>query len=151
LEDWLTPFLDGIWKKEQLAKLPIHKILQLHLTQSLVNQIDILAPSHLKLPSGSRIAIDYSSGDKPVLAVKLQELFGLTETPRILNGQVGIVFHLLSPASRPLAVTQDLRSFWQTTYQEIRTQMRARYPRHFWPEDPLKAKPTSRTLRHKKS
>jgi ATP-dependent helicase HrpB len=149
LEVWLTPFLDGIWKKEQLVKLSLYKILQLHLTQSVINQIDSLAPSHLKLPSGSRNPIDYSSGDKPVLAVKLQELFGLTETPKILNGQVGILIHLLSPASRPLAVTQDLRSFWQTTYQEIRAQMRARYPKHFWPEDPFKAKPTNRTIKRK--
>ena len=146
LENWLFPFLDGIWKKEHLVKLPLLNILKLQITHSLNQQIDSLAPSHLNLPSGSRIALDYS-GEQPVLAVRLQELFGQIETPKICSGKVNVLVHLLSPANRPLAVTQDLHSFWTNTYPEIRTQMRTRYPKHVWPEDPLTAKPTNRTRR----
>jgi ATP-dependent helicase HrpB len=146
LENWLSPFLDGIWKKEHLIKLPLLNILKSKITHSLKQQIDSLAPSHLNLPSGSRIALDYS-GEHPVLAVRLQELFGQIETPKICGGKVNVLVHLLSPAHRPLAVTQDLHSFWTNTYPEIRTQMRARYPKHVWPEDPLTAKPTNKTKR----
>jgi ATP-dependent helicase HrpB len=148
LKEWLAPFLDNIRRRDQLQKLYLMEILHARFSFSQWQELERLAPSQLKLPSGSRTAIDYSSGNQPVIAVKLQELFGQTETPKILNGQIGILLHLLSPASRPLAVTQDLRSFWQTTYPKIRTQMRARYPKHFWPEDPLKAKPTNRPIKH---
>jgi ATP-dependent helicase HrpB len=150
LEEWLMPFLDDIWRQDQLQKLRLIEILHARFTPAQWHDLERLAPSHIKLPSGSRVNIDYGSGDKPVIAVKIQELFGQIETPHIVNNQVGIILHLLSPASRPLAVTQDLRSFWQTVYPEIRTQMRARYPKHFWPENPQTAKPTSRTARHKK-
>ena len=149
LENWLSPFLDGIWKKEQLGKLPLLSILKSQLTHSLNQQIDFLAPSHLNFPSGSRVALDYSS-EQPVLAVRLQELFGQIETPKICRGKVNVLVHLLSPAHRPLSVTQDLQSFWINTYPEIRTQMRARYPKHVWPENPLTAKPTNRTKRRSK-
>jgi ATP-dependent helicase HrpB len=149
LEEWLMPFLDGVWKKEQLSTLPLLTIIQSHITHSLIQQINFLAPSHLKLPSGSIAALDYS-GDQPVLAVRLQELFGQVDTPKIFNGKVSVLIHLLSPARRPLAVTQDLQSFWTNVYPEIRTQMRARYPKHIWPEDPLTAKPTNKTIKRKK-
>lgn len=149
LENWLSPFLDNVWKKEHLVRLPLLTILKSQITYSLNQQIDSLAPSYFKLPSGSRVAIDYGSGNQPVLVVKLQELFGQKETPYIANGKVKILLHLLSPASRPLAVTQDLYSFWETVYPEIRKRMLARYPKHFWPEDPLTAKPTNRTVKRK--
>jgi ATP-dependent helicase HrpB len=149
LEQWLLPFLNNIWKKEQLKNLDLMMILQSYITQSSNHSIDKLAPSHLNLPSGSRVALDYS-GEQPVLAVRLQELFGQIETPTICNGSVKVLIHLLSPAHRPLAVTQDLHSFWTNTYPEIRTQMRARYPRHVWPDDPLTAKPTNKTKRFAK-
>jgi ATP-dependent helicase HrpB len=149
LENWLLPFLEGIWKKEHLVKLPLLTILKSQLTHSLNQQIDFLAPSSINLPSGSCVALDYS-GEQPVLAVRLQELFGQVDTPKIYGGKVSVLVHLLSPAHRPLAVTQDLHSFWTNTYPEIRTQMRARYPKHFWPENPLTAKPTNRTVKRKK-
>ena len=120
LENWLSPFLEGIWKKEHLVKLPLLTILKSQITHSLIQQIDSLAPSHLNLPSGSIVALDYS-GEQPVLAVRLQELFGQIDTPKICNGKVNVVIHLLSPAHRPLAVTQDLHSFWTNVYPEIRT------------------------------
>jgi len=149
LEEWLKPSLGNTWKKEQLKALPLLTLLQSKITPSLNRKIDFLAPPHLKLPSGSSVALDYSS-DQPVLAVKLQELFGQTDTPKICGGTVPVLVHLLSPARRPLAVTQDLQSFWTRTYPEIRTQLRARYPKHIWPEDPLTATPTNQTIRRKK-
>ncbi|RPI03759.1 MAG: ATP-dependent helicase HrpB [Ignavibacteriae bacterium] len=148
LEQWLLPFLEGIWKKTQLSKLPLLTILKSRPTHSQIRQIDSLAPAQLHLPSGSSVAIDYS-GDLPVLAVRLQELFGQTDTPKIGGGTIKILIHLLSPARRPLAVTQDLTSFWTNTYPDIRRQLLARYPKHFWPEDPLSAKPTNRTVKRK--
>jgi len=146
-ESWLAPFLDGMWKLEQLQRLDLVEILRTMFTHQQLRELDRLAPSQLLVPSGSRITLDYTPTDHPALSVKLQELFGLTETPRVGGGTIPVTIHLLSPAARPLAVTQDLRSFWQNVYPEIRKQLRARYPKHPWPEDPLTAIPTRRTLR----
>src|SRR5690606_18560138 len=103
-----------------------------------------LAPVTLKVPSGNNIRIDYSQ-EEPVLAVKLQELFGLAETPAIVNGKVPLLLHLLSPARRPVQVTRDLAGFWAGSYFEVRKDLKGRYPRHPWPDDPLQAIPTRRT------
>ena len=94
-------------------------------------------------PSGSNIALDYI-GPEPILAVKLQELFGQTHTPTLINGRVPVLLHLLSPARRPVQVTRDLAGFWSNSYFEVRKDLRGRYPRHPWPDDPLQAEPTSR-------
>ncbi|MCP5330136.1 MAG: ATP-dependent helicase HrpB, partial [Pseudomonadales bacterium] len=102
-----------------------------------------LAPTHLKVPSGSRIQIDYSS-EEPVLAVKLQELFGQTDTPTILGSRLPLLVHLLSPARRPVQVTRDLAGFWAGSYFEVRKELKGRYPRHPWPDDPLQAEATAR-------
>jgi ATP-dependent helicase HrpB len=99
------------------------------------------------VPSGSRIPIDYGAGDVPVLAVRLQEMFGLAETPAIAGGRVPLLLHLLSPAGRPLQMTRDLRGFWATSYRTVRAEMRGRYPKHPWPEDPLTEPPTRRAKR----
>ena len=107
--------------------------------------IDDLAPTHIVVPSGSRIPIDYSDPDAPVLAVRLQEMFGLEDTPRIARGAVALTVHLLSPANRPVQVTRDLAGFWRGSYFEVRKELRGRYPKHYWPEDPLMAEPTRRT------
>jgi len=147
LERWLAPFLDGMWKLDQLRRLDLVEVLRSMFTHKQLRELDRLAPSHLQVPSGSRIALDYTPSDHPALSVKLQELFGLTETPRVGGGTFPVTIHLLSPAARPLAVTQDLRSFWENVYPEIRKQLRARYPKHPWPEDPLTATPTRRTIR----
>jgi ATP-dependent helicase HrpB len=146
IEEWLAPFLSGMRRRAQLASLDLDTILKTRLGYDNLRLLDRLAPSHLPLPSGSHIAVNYST-HPPVLAVKLQELFGQTETPGIGNGRAPLLLHILSPAQRPLAVTQDLRSFWATVYPEIRTQMRAKYPRHVWPDDPLTAQPTNKTKR----
>ena len=97
------------------------------------------------MPSGARRRLAYGPGEPPVLAVKLQEMFGLGETPRVCGGEVPVTLHLLSPAGRPLQVTRDLQGFWERTYPEVRRELRGRYPRHPWPEDPWRAAPTART------
>lgn len=154
LEDWLAPYLDGVRRLDRLDALPFARILLDRLDWSSRQALDELAPTHLPVPSGSRIRLDYGSshasdapGDGPVLAVKLQELFGLGETPRIVGGRVPVVLHLLSPAGRPLQVTRDLASFWERGYFDVRKDMRGRYPKHPWPEDPRTAVPTAKTRR----
>jgi ATP-dependent helicase HrpB len=106
-----------------------------------------VAPTHLVVPSGSRIPIDYGDPEAPVLAVRLQEMFGCTETPRVARGRVALTIHLLSPAHRPVQVTRDLAGFWRTSYFDVRKDLRGRYPKHHWPDDPLTATPTSRAKR----
>jgi ATP-dependent helicase HrpB len=150
LETWLAPSLRGISQRAQLKDLDLVAALRRLFTPGQWADLDRLAPSHIGLPSGSRVALQYENQETPVLAIKLQELFGQTESPRIGGMRIPVVIHLLSPAGRPLSVTQDLRSFWASTYPEIRTQLRARYPKHHWPEDPLKARPTNRTVRTKR-
>ncbi len=107
-------------------------------------RLELLAPTHIVVPSGSRLAIDYGAAEGPVLAVRLQEMFGAAETPSVAEGRVPLLLHLLSPAGRPLQVTRDLPGFWRGSYPAVRSEMRGRYPRHPWPEDPLAASPTAR-------
>jgi ATP-dependent helicase HrpB len=102
------------------------------------------APERLTVPSGNRVTIEYKAGKRPVLAVRIQELFGLAETPRVAAGRVPLLLHLLAPNMRPQQVTDDLRSFWDRTYQQVRKDLRARYPKHSWPEDPWNAPPQRR-------
>jgi ATP-dependent helicase HrpB len=148
--EWLAPFLGGVWKLEQLQKLRLGEILRSMFSPHQLHELERLAPPLVQVPSGSRIILEYAATDHPALSVKLQELFGLTETPRIAGGTVPVTIHLLSPAGRPLAVTQDLRSFWENVYPEIIKQLRARYPKHPWPEDPLSATPTRKTIRKRR-
>ncbi len=144
LEEWLLPHLQGFSKLDQLKQLNLHSILQGQLDWSVQQRIDELAPSHFTVPSGSRIQIDYGE-EPPVLAVRLQEMFGLAQTPAILKGQYPLMIHLLSPARRPVQVTRDLASFWANTYREVKKELRIKYQKHFWPDDPLTAQATNRT------
>jgi ATP-dependent helicase HrpB len=144
VDEWLSPYLQGITKRSHLERLDMFKIIKAMFSYSQSNQLDKLAPTHLTVPTGSHIPIDYSSGSQPVLAVRLQEMFGQTETPTVGGGKVKVLLHLLSPARRPLAVTQDLPSFWKNAYPDVRKDMRGKYPKHFWPENPLEAEPTRR-------
>lgn len=147
LEEWLTPYLTGITKRTQLTRLDMTAIIRSLFSFPQLCELDELAPTHLVVPTGSRIPLDYSSGEQPVLAVRLQEMFGETETPTVARGRVRVLLHLLSPAHRPLAVTQDLPSFWKNAYPDVRKDMRGRYPKHYWPENPLEAEPTRRAKR----
>jgi len=120
--------------------------LQALLSRAQQQELNRLAPIHVTVPSGSHIRLDYS-GELPVLAVRLQEMFGCKETPRIVNRTVPVMLHLLSPAKRPVQVTKDLASFWVNAYPEVRKELRGRYPKHHWPEDPLTAPPTAKVKR----
>lgn len=144
LADWLEPWLDGITRREHLARLDLAAALYGLLTHRQRTQLNELAPTHLQVPSGSRIPLHYAPGEPPVLAVKLQELFGLADTPRIAGGRIPVTLHLLSPARRPIQVTQDLRNFWEHTYAQVKRELKGRYPKHPWPDDPWTAVPTGR-------
>jgi ATP-dependent helicase HrpB len=146
LADWLGPYLTGVTRRSHLERVDLHAALTGLLDWSRGQELDRIVPTHLEVPSGSRIPIDYS-GDEPVLAVRLQEMFGLAETPRLAGGRVPVLIHLLSPAHRPVQVTRDLASFWTNTYREVKKDLAGRYPRHYWPDDPLVAEPTARAKR----
>ena len=147
LDDWLMPFLTSARHQRDLKKLNLNDALLSLLEWNQQQSLSSLVPTHIEVPSGSRIRIDYSTSP-PVLAVKLQEMFGYEGQPSILNGKLPLMIHLLSPARRPLQVTQDLPHFWRHTYTDVRKDMRGRYPKHPWPEDPLSAEATRFTKRH---
>lgn len=140
----LAELLAGITRgKRSIAELrgaPLASLLQDRLTYPLDRMFLQHAPDALEVPSGSRIRLSYTKGDRPVMAVRLQELFGWTDTPRIAGGRVPVVLHLLAPNYRPVQITDDLRSFWASTYFQVRKDLRVRYPKHSWPEEPLKAR-----------
>jgi ATP-dependent helicase HrpB len=142
--EWLEPFLDGATRRSQLNRVSMLEALQAHLGYERRRKLEELAPTHIGLPTGSRAAIDYLSDNAPIASMRMQEVFGLAATPRIGGGSVPVTFELLSPARRPLQVTRDLASFWKNAYVEVRKDMRGRYPRHYWPENPLEAEPTRR-------
>jgi ATP-dependent helicase HrpB len=144
LEDWLLPLAPGARSLAELARVDLAEALVARLDWECRARLDLWAPTHLEVPSGSRVALDYDDPEAPVLAARLQELFGMRETPRIAGGRVPVTVHLLSPARRPVQVTRDLESFWREGYFEVRKDLRGRYPRHFWPEDPLTAPATRR-------
>jgi ATP-dependent helicase HrpB len=124
----------------ELQKLDMPAILTSILPWELNSRLDALAPARLKVPSGSMIQLTYIlDGSSPTMEVRLQEMFGLLETPTVNEGKIKVTLHLLSPGYKPVQVTQDLKSFWQTTYHEVRKTLRMRYPRHHWPEDPWTA------------
>lgn len=143
LEDWLQPYLGKVSRLSHFAALDLPSMLRNLLPWPLPQRLEEQAPAHLAVPSGSNIRLDYSE-NPPILAVRLQELFGLAETPRIANGRQQVKLHLLSPARRPVQVTQDLANFWRTTYAEVKKDLKGRYPKHYWPDDPLVAEATAR-------
>ncbi|HEY0766846.1 MAG TPA: ATP-dependent helicase HrpB [Steroidobacteraceae bacterium] len=142
LETWLAPWLDGITRREHLARVPLTDALRAHLTWEQQRELQEWAPAHLTMPSGSHIRVDYLDASAPAVSVRLQEVFGLADTPRLGRGRVPVTFRLLSPARRPVQVTRDLASFWRDAYVEVRKDLRGRYPKHYWPENPLAAEPT---------
>jgi ATP-dependent helicase HrpB len=139
LDDWLAPFVDGAARRIDFAEA-----LKALVPWEQQRQLDKLAPTHIEVPSGSRIPVDYGNPAEPTLSVRLQEMFGLTDTPRIAGGKVPVTIHLLSPARRPVQVTRDLASFWKTAYRDVKAELKGRYPKHYWPDDPLIAVPTAR-------
>ncbi len=147
IENWLGPYVNGMTTLDRVQRLDLDQPLHTLLTWEQQRDLNRLAPTHVTIPSGSQIRIDYAGHDHPVLPVRLQEMFGCQETPRIAGGTVPLTLHLLSPARRPVQVTQDLAGFWAGSYLEVRKQLRGRYPKHQWPENPLTAPPTAKTKR----
>ncbi|VBB06966.1 dead/deah box helicase [Lucifera butyrica] len=147
---WLGPYLEGMNSREDLAQLRLSEILLTMLTWEQRRDLEEFAPTHLVVPSGQRIPIDYSRPEAPFLAVRLQEMFGLQTTPCIGRRNIPLTLQLLSPAQRPVQITRDLASFWQTAYFAVRKDLLGRYPKHYWPEDPLSAQPTSRVRPQKR-
>lgn len=143
LDEWLGPRLDGLTRRSHLEKIDLFDALTSLLTWDQRRRLEEEAPTHVLVPSGSRIPVDYS-GEDPALEVRLQEMFGLADTPRIAGGRVPLALRLLSPARRPVQVTTDLAGFWAGSYKAVRADLRGRYPKHHWPEDPMEAEPTAR-------
>ncbi len=148
LVDWLQPHLTNESSIKQCQKLDLYNILVCQLSWEQLQWLNIHAPEKITVPSGSAIRIDYSDPAQPILAVRLQEVFGLYETPEILNGRCRLMMHLLSPARQPMQVTQDLHSFWQTTYHDVKKELRGKYKRHYWPDDPFTAQATSKSKKN---
>jgi len=144
LDAWLAPHLAGKTRLDALTPQLLGESLSAYLDYAQRRAVDELAPETLRVPSGNARRLNYEAGRPPILAVKLQELFGLADTPRIAKDRVPVVLHLLSPAQRPIQVTQDLRGFWERTYPEVRKELKGRYPRHPWPDDPWNATATAR-------
>lgn len=144
LAEWLGPHLEAARRWDDLARLDLALVLSEAVGWERRSTLDRLAPTHVEVPSGSRVPVDYSDPVAPSFAVRLQEVFGMTETPKVGGGRVPLTMHLLSPAGRPVQVTRDLAGFWRTTYFAVRKDLKGRYPRHHWPDDPLEAEPTRR-------
>ena len=147
LDTWLGGQLAGVRSWQELQRVDVCQAVQQLLGWRLGQELERVAPTHLTIPSGRRVALDYVAEEGPVLAVKLQELFGLADSPMVCRGRQAVLVHLLSPAGRPLAVTRDLKGFWQRGYLEVRKEMRGRYPKHPWPDDPWNAPATALTKR----
>ncbi len=140
-KDWLGPYVKDIRKTDELKKTDLYECLLHSLSWEQQQIVDQLAPSKLEVPSGSKIRIEYfANGATPVIAVRLQEVFGLEDTPTVNNHKNKTVLHLLSPGYKPVQVTTDLKSFWNNTYHEVKKELQRRYPKHAWPEDPWSAK-----------
>jgi ATP-dependent helicase HrpB len=150
LEQWLAPHAARLRALADLGKIDFTALQLADLTWQQRQALDVEAPTHIEVPSGSRLPIDYTDPGSPVLAVRLQEMFGLADTPTIAHGRVPLTLHLLSPAHRPVQVTRDLGGFWRSSYHEVRKDLRGRYPKHVWPEDPLSEAPTRRVKPRKR-
>lgn len=148
LESWLLPHMSGVHSLRGLKSLDIHQALLEWLPWSLRQRLVSLLPTHYTVPTGSRIAIRYDDENPPALAVRMQEMFGEASTPTIAEGRVALVLELLSPAQRPLQITRDLSAFWQGAYREVQKEMKGRYPKHVWPDDPANTAPTRRTKKY---
>jgi len=148
VDTWLPAFIGNVRTVQALKKIDLTEVIWNLLPYELRMRIENLAPSHIEVPTGSRIRLDYRQGaEAPVLRVRLQECFGLLDTPRVDGGRVPVLMELLSPGYKPVQLTSDLRSFWEGTYFEVRKELRRRYPKHAWPDNPLQAEPV-RGVRH---
>ena len=149
-EEWLTPYLLGVKKSSQLKKIDLIQVLTQHFLFDRLPELKKLAPAKLEVPSGSNIQINYrADGLAPILAVRIQEVFGLEETPKVNGGKIPVLMHLLSPGFKPVQITDDLRSFWNNAYFEVKKELKRRYPKHVWPDEPWN-EPAIRGVKRKK-
>jgi len=148
LENWLLPYLTGVTGPAKMKKIPLTDALLSRLEWSLQQRLDKELPTHFTVPTGSKIKLRYNDNSAPSLPVRIQEMFGQANKPAVANGRVPIVIELLSPAQRPLQITQDLLGFWNGSYAEVKKEMKGRYPKHYWPDNPLEAMPTRRVKKH---
>lgn len=148
LEEWLLPHLSDQSSLRDCATLDLHTILSAHLTWDQMQSLNTLLPTHFTAPTGSRIALDYSNPEGVVLAVRIQEVFGLLSHPSIMEGKISLLIHLLSPARRPIQVTRDLVGFWNGSYSDVKKELKGRYPKHYWPDDPSQAQATTKTKKN---
>ena len=149
--EWLAPYLDQVKKPEDLKKIDLKTVLQHHLEYELQGLLEQNAPERIKVPSGSHIKLNYqANGDAPILAVRLQEVFGMLSTPSVCKSEVNVLMHLLSPGFKPVQITNDLNSFWNNAYFEVKKELKARYPKHHWPDNPLEAEALRGVKKHKK-
>lgn len=149
IDDWLKPYLHGMKRIEDLQKIDFHEIIKKLLGRERLDVLDKLAPKKIRVPSGSEIMLDYFSREVPVLSVRVQELFGAREHPCVAQGKVPVLIEILSPSLRPVQTTSDLAGFWKNSYQLVRKDMKGRYPKHFWPDDPMQALPAKSSLKKK--
>ncbi|MGA1931347.1 ATP-dependent helicase HrpB [Arcobacter sp. YIC-464] len=147
-DTWLKPYLNSIERFEDLEKLDIYSILFSNIDYDSFKVLEKDLPSFISVPSGSKINIDYSVDQNPILSVKIQEVFSLQSSPKVLNNQIPLTIHLLNPANRPIQITQDLKSFWDNSYEEVRKELRGKYKKHYWPENPYEAVPTNKTKKN---
>jgi ATP-dependent helicase HrpB len=147
LNDWLAPYVAGLTTLDRLTRLDLTQPLEALLSREQSRQLERWAPTHLTVPSESSVRVDYETSDLPILAVRLQEMFGCKDTPRLVDGKIPVMLHLLSPSRRPVQITKDLSSFWKSAYLEVKKELRGRYPKHSWPDDPLTATPTAKARR----
>jgi ATP-dependent helicase HrpB len=142
--DWLAPFIEGRASLGAITAEDLEKALSALLPWDLQRKLDIDAPTHFEAPTGSRVAVDYESDGAPVIAIRVQELYGLAKHPALADGRAPLTLHLLSPAHRPIQITKDLPGFWRGSWAAVKSEMKGRYPRHVWPDDPAAALPTTR-------
>jgi ATP-dependent helicase HrpB len=147
LPEWLGPFLPGVRSRRNLNSVDLSSAVRTLFTREQLRLLIELAPTHVAVPSGHRLEIDYEAEEGPILSVKLQEMFGLADSPVVAGGRVRLLLHLLSPAGRPVQVTRDLKGFWENGYREVKKELKGRYPKHPWPDDPWNAVPTRMTTR----
>jgi ATP-dependent helicase HrpB len=144
LEEWAPPWITGVTRREHFGRVDLGNALRSRLSYAQGVILDREAPTHLTVPSGSHIPIDYLDGEIPTLSVRLQEVFGLRQTPSVAASRLPLLLKLLSPARRPVQITRDLVSFWERGYHEVKKDLKGRYPKHYWPDDPYTAEPTRR-------
>ncbi|MCG8494266.1 MAG: hypothetical protein MI743_21840, partial [Sneathiellales bacterium] len=148
--NWLPPYISGLEKLDDLQSLNLENILKSNLSWDQQQRLDEFAPPFVTVPTGSKIRLDYSNPDIPVLPVRLQEMFGQEAVDAVAGGQIPLTVHLLSPAGRPAQITKDLKGFWENSYEAVKKDLRGQYPKHYWPDDPLQAEPTARAKPRKR-